>query len=380
MTTHLDQFLHRGHLPSAGAVAVRLVAAASALMSATYYYGWLPRLPVSILGVELYAAGLAFGCGLAALDLCKGVAVNAAAQLWHERRRLQAALPALVAGVLVVVSFFAVDGLLMQLRVGAAGRATDAQKAWDRSETDYRKAMEELDTLTGDRTIADVRAAMDAAPVPRGVFARTKECTDVTRDDSFASCKPILDLRQEMARAIRKQELEHDVASLKAQLDARERPPAADAQAEAIAHAIAWWRGAEQQPNDVTPLVMLVMCWLIGLGIEGVSTFGPYWSATRPRPAAYNSFSPCGTATDRPASINADLRTIHRTVRRTGKREALGDLLTRLALGQEVPPQDQLAREWGRSKSSVSEWMAEWEREGLIPERRQVGRRKLIQR
>ena len=60
--------------------------------------------------------------------------------------------------------------------------------------------------------------------------------------------------------------------------------------------------------------------------------------------------------------------------------EAEADLLTLLAIGQSVPSQAALAARWSRPKQTVSDWLGEWERAGLIPARRQHGRTKSLAR
>lgn len=69
-----------------------------------------------------------------------------------------------------------------------------------------------------------------------------------------------------------------------------------------------------------------------------------------------------------------------RTVRRgpSGKEACLAELVTMLALGQSVPSQRTLAEKWNRPKQTISDWLREWERAGLIPPRRTVGREKAL--
>lgn len=58
--------------------------------------------------------------------------------------------------------------------------------------------------------------------------------------------------------------------------------------------------------------------------------------------------------------------------------EAEQDLVTRLALGETVAAQDDLAHRWGVDKSTVSKWLSKWERNRLIPARQQIGRCKQL--
>jgi len=56
------------------------------------------------------------------------------------------------------------------------------------------------------------------------------------------------------------------------------------------------------------------------------------------------------------------------------REEAERDLVTRLALGETVAAQDELADRWGVHKATVSKWLKVWEADGLIPARRRIGR------
>lgn len=60
------------------------------------------------------------------------------------------------------------------------------------------------------------------------------------------------------------------------------------------------------------------------------------------------------------------------------KSEALDDIVRRLADGQTIPSQEALADDWERPKQTVSDWLREWRRIGIIPKSVQVGRCKAI--
>ena len=60
------------------------------------------------------------------------------------------------------------------------------------------------------------------------------------------------------------------------------------------------------------------------------------------------------------------------------KNEVRDALVTDFALGRSYGSQDEIAERFGRSKSTISDWLKEWEAAGLIPARRTVGRRKEI--
>lgn len=59
---------------------------------------------------------------------------------------------------------------------------------------------------------------------------------------------------------------------------------------------------------------------------------------------------------------------------RTEKQKALSELLGMLADGRTIPSQDHLADHWNRPKQTVSDWLREWRRIGVIPSETRVGR------
>jgi len=59
------------------------------------------------------------------------------------------------------------------------------------------------------------------------------------------------------------------------------------------------------------------------------------------------------------------------------KDQALSDILERLTDGETIPSQDSLASDWGRSKQTVSDWMKDWRRIGVVPAPVRVGRFKM---
>jgi hypothetical protein len=58
--------------------------------------------------------------------------------------------------------------------------------------------------------------------------------------------------------------------------------------------------------------------------------------------------------------------------------QAERDLVTRLAFGETIACQDDLAARYGVDKSTISKWLARWERKRLIPRRQRVGRYKTL--
>lgn len=56
------------------------------------------------------------------------------------------------------------------------------------------------------------------------------------------------------------------------------------------------------------------------------------------------------------------------------KAQALDDIMQRLADGRTINSQDELAEAWNRPKQTVSDWMREWRKIGVIPQPVQTGR------
>lgn len=266
-------------------------------------------------------------------------------------------------------------------KVEAANQAAADRR---RAEGEYKAAVAELVQLDGVRSTQQVRAAMDVAKINAAVFRDTRQCTDVVPGSGeHRACKPILDLRQEMAGAIRKGELEakRDAASAKlARLPAVVAGNTGYRDAARVLAAA----GLVSNVERTTESLALLLPFLIVLVTEGCTIaflhIGlPNAPADRRtvREAPTTPAEPSGTT--RAPSAGARLVRAEPSAR-LDKQRACADLLTRLALGQSVPAQDELARSWGRPKSTVSDWLREWEGAGLIPARRTVGRRKVLER
>lgn len=142
-----------------------------------------------------------------------------------------------------------------------AGRSRSAGEGkgagdWDRAKAAYDRAATELRGLDAVRSTSEVQAAMGAARINPAVFAATRQCTDtvlLTGPVNNAACKPILDLRVEMAAAIRKAELAPRVETLRQQLAETERPATA---------------------SEAEATINTVWAWIMGTGVVFLATFG----------------------------------------------------------------------------------------------------------
>jgi hypothetical protein len=368
--------------PLAACAAVETVRIGSAGLSASYY---------AMLGLVVHpAAALGLGLVAGAADYVKGNALATVIDGPGVMRRL-IALPLFV--VLFIASMIAVDGVLLKLRDALVSGPAAVISEHDRAVAGHRASVAELATLGTVRAPDAIRADMDAAPVSRSVFRRTAECTDITKDESLAACQPLLALRKEMAQAIRKRELESARDKAAARLDSLgPRPASADPQAEAVAHAA----------GVSVSTAAWILIGIVGLAIELAACFGMY---VLNRPAAHRPANENRPAAgdDRPAALSdAELATIRAKFlapddRPDGpkpgrsaplpanvvpladaKARTLRTIRSELAAGRTIPSQADLCRTVGVARSTLSDWLAEWEAAGELPRRQIVGRCKRI--
>lgn len=356
---------------------------------------------VSILGAVLVLAAIA-------ISLSQARAAWVAFKPGALARQRTLAAP--VALLLLAVSVSALSLTLLEAQRGKTGDEGGQRTAYDSAKSEYDRADAELARLQGTPTPDEVKTSMGAAPVSRLVFRRTAECTDITKQESFDACKPILDLRQEMARAIRKIELESSLPAMKAKLDALPRPA---------------------EPSAFELLMSSVWGWIMGLAVVLVATFGaPLFAvpveskpatgatvASEPRPpTASETAQTSFYADDLTATRATVIGTPHSVLpfaRRNGRNrdngrnsgnggnpgnrprkpkpdnpgnagpytgrvfsrtEAERDIVTMLASGATVASQDDLAARWSVDKGTVSRWLKHMREQGLVPAAQRVGR------
>jgi hypothetical protein len=367
--------------PLAARVAVETVRLGSAGLSASYY---------AMLGLVVHpAAALGLGLVAGAADYVKGNSLAAVIDGPGIMRRL-VAIPLFI--VLFVASMIAVDGVLLKLRDALVSGPANVIGDHDRASATHTAAVTELARLGAVRTPDAIRADMDRAGVPRRTFVNTRECTDITKDASFEKCKPLLDLRQEMAAAIRKRELEAARDKAAKRLDELgPRPSSADPQAEAVAHAA----------GVSVSTAAWVLIGVVGLAIELAACFGMY-VLSRPAIRPANENHPTG-GDDRPAELSdAELATIRAKFlspddRPDGPKPGRSALLATnvvplldakartlrtirdgLAAGKSFPSQADMCRAVGVPRSTLSDWLAGWEAAGELPRRQTIGRCKRI--
>lgn len=325
--------------------------------------------------------------------------------------RQRALLPALVLGAVAIgATLYIVVSAGMRNAETTTAKAEAASKAGDdrrAAAAEWRRLADELAGLPAARDTIGVRAAMDAVvgkgdgKVPVRVFTATAQCTDITRPASAEACRPLLDLRVEMATAIRRADLEPKVAAARARLEAMKPvvgPATGYAKAARVLASLSCAFGCplasgeamiaragsiQSRLDELMPFAGVVIGELATIGFLAFG-FGHGPAARRqhrPGPSGICDQTPVKVwSTPLPDRPEARNKPAGPSGGQSGKsrEEAEADLLTMLALGQSVPSQRTLADRWGRPKQTVSDWLGDWERSGTIPARRQVGREKAI--
>lgn len=264
--------------------AIVLAVAAESVSNALRAYGLgmhLDRYTLAVMDRPVSLAGAVLVLAAVAVSLTQARAAWVA--LTPKAPVRQRIVAGLAAALLLAISVLAMATHILEAQRAKASDEGGERGRFDRAAAAHAKATDELAKLKSVRSTAEVKTSLDAAPVDRAVFGRTKQCTDVTRPDSFEACRTILDLRQEMARSIRKQELEHDVARLSRELATLKRPEAAHADEAAVAG---------------------VWAWIMGIGVVFVATFGSViFARAMPVPPATANDNPV------PAPVPPDART-----------------------------------------------------------------------
>ncbi len=252
-------------------LAVQIVAAASATLSAAYYASQAPAAPFTVLDVTIAPWVVFFAVTAFALDLAKPQMMQIAgtAGLGVARRTLAA----VVFAVLFVASMIAVDGMLMRMRSDWAAERGNTIAAHREAVAEIKRLSAEMGALGTPRPVAVIQAEVQALKIDLGVWRRSAQCSDISRDDTRAACEPVLALYKERGAAARKAEIEPQIAAARAKLERLDAPKSADPQAEALARLM----GQDE------PLVAYGMVALIGLAVELVACFG-MWLLQRPDP------------------------------------------------------------------------------------------------
>lgn len=302
------------------------------------------------------------------------------------RQRIVAGLAAVL---LLAVSVSAMTSHLLEAQRAKVADEGGERGRHDRAKAAYDKLKGEDDALqvpAPPRSVTEIQADVAGVKIDMRIWRASKQCDDITREESKAACAPVLALYKERARAARRTELAPDLANAKAALDAAPRPEEATA--------------AETSAAGVWG-------WLMGFAVVFVATFGSVIFArvdqltavtrdqeqpkfggldfpNRPgKPNGSSSPAPCRRSR-RPRGGRSQPNRSKKPgpnsseSRRFPRNEVLANLQRQLANGDRFDSQDRMSERFGVPKSTLSEWLAHWESLGLIPARRQIGRRKVL--
>lgn len=363
---------------------------AEAVSNALRAYGLgqhLDQFTVEIHGTPVSLAGSVLVLAAVAISLSQARAAWIALTPNPLRQRIVAGA---AAALLLAVSVTAMASHILEAQRAKVADEGGARSAYDRAEAAYQRAAAELDALGTPRPVSVIQAEVKAFAIDGALWRRSKQCEDATKPDTQAYCAPLLALYQERGAAARKTELEPEAARLRDELARQPRPEEASAEETVIG---GYW------------------AWIMGLAVVFVATFGSVifartTTSTATQATVTRQPSPSETAQ---TSFHADdLAATRATVlgdpaprdvlpfsRRNpgnpgpgnrprqpkpttpggGNRQAFeADVLTRLALGQTIESQDDLARAHGVHKGVASKWLRGMRERGLIPASQRVGR------
>jgi hypothetical protein len=175
----------------------------------------------------------------------------------------------LLTGKVTAQRWISAPFLVMCLLISGASKVShvrDAQRAkgsgetttrgdYDRVERGYLLLFGELNELQKQniRTVDVINADIRALDIPMKFWRRSKQCMDITEEDTKKACAQALALYQERGNAARKAELEGEVKEARQKLEKTERPGE-----------LSW----------LDEFVAFLWPWLFGTGIVLVATFG----------------------------------------------------------------------------------------------------------
>ncbi|WP_072396425.1 hypothetical protein [Hyphomicrobium sp. CS1GBMeth3] len=290
----------------------------------------------------------------------------------------------MAAALLLAVSATAMVSHILEAQRAKVADEGGARGAYDRAEAAYQRAAAELEALGNPRPVSVIQADVRNFKIDAALWRRSAQCEDATKPDTQAYCEPILALYKERGAAARKTELEPEVARLRDELGSLARPEAVSTEEAAIG---GWW------------------AWIMGAAVVFVATFGSVIFARSDRatvaqrckapvdvlgqsdfPAVFDHQAlSAPTGPDRPAGGTRIVRMPKGPKpsapdgRSDGRKAEVRHYIRgEIADGRSVPSSVALTGLFGVPRSTVSDWLREWEADGSIPERRTVGRCKAI--
>ena len=345
MTTHTT----RWRVPPWAWLPVGAAITAEAVSNALRAYGLgqhLDQFTMTAQGANVSLAGSVLVLAAVAISLSQARAAWVALTPNPLRQRIVAGL---AAALLLAVSATAMVSHILEAQRAKVADEGGARSAYDRVEAAYQRAATELEALGNPRPVSVIQADVRNFKIDAALWRRSSQCEDATRPDTQAYCEPILSLYKERGAAARKTELEPEVARLREELARLPRPEAVTVEEATIGG---------------------LWAWIMGAAVVFVATFGPVIFANQVTFGANRPNRPdglCGKSDFVPERQIDGMKAI-----------VLAHILNELAEGRSVPSNAVLVSLFGGKRSTVSDWLNDFERSGLIPARRTVGRCKVI--
>lgn len=225
-------------------VPIGLAVAAEAVSNGLRAYALgshLDRLSIELGGRSVSLAGGVLVLAALAISLAQARAAWVALTPGPVRIRIIAGAAAVL---LLAVSATAMASHILEAQRAKLADEGGARGRYDRSRAAYDAAASELAALGSPRPVPMIQAEVSATRIDAGIWRRSQQCADISRDDTRAACEHILTLYKERGAAARKAELEPEVARLRNELAALDRPEVASASESALAGVWGWLMGA----------------------------------------------------------------------------------------------------------------------------------------
>jgi hypothetical protein len=216
-----------------------------------------------------------------AADIFKMAAPLLALSLWERRFRILAVMGFVLWIGCVSWSMASAAGFALSSRGEAlADRAAEAatRHGW---EAKVERAETQLNTLGKHRPADVIKAELASAAVPLHIWRRSRQCLDLTLEESRLACAPVLGLRKELAAAEAAERLEAQLVAGRTQLATAS---VADSVADPQASALARLTGADE--DTIRTGIALLLAGLIEVGSALGFALVSVATARNPQPAS----------------------------------------------------------------------------------------------
>jgi hypothetical protein len=207
-------------------------------------------------GQSVEAAILLATIGLA-VDMLAVVLPTVAAQLWHRRSIMAAGAAWTIWMAALSMTLLAAMGFAStNIGDAVAGRAKVASESSALTDRIGRLRSERV-AISETRSIAAIEVELQRAqPEAQSVWRATNGCRDVTRITSGRACEKVLELREALATAERRDGLDVDLRTAESKLATLPAIALADPQATTAAEVLAWLSAGafKPAPGDISRL------------------------------------------------------------------------------------------------------------------------------